>query len=257
MERVVNIHAPIAEDILECKFVSPADGETVSFLLKDFRAAETENAPALILYLHGALADQEQGMTAEIFENAFGKWVSEFTRLQAIYVCPQYRSGSWMGPAAETDLLEILRLLRVRYHPEKILLIGGSMGGTSVLIFASLHPQSMDGVIALCPATDMAEMYFLFPEQFDVSYGGSPIEVPAEYQKRSVCFRSSQLENIPVVIIHGAADELIPVSHSRRLASQLQGVNNRLRYVEIPAGDHNAPILYPLGKYLDFILKTP
>lgn len=147
---------PIVPGIVERRFVSSWDGSVQSFLEKDFGADASGLA---LVCLHGAIAHQDQGMTAGIYENAFGRWAEELKQRKALYVCPEYRGGSWMGPAAESDLREILRGMRSSGFQGKLLLADGSMGGTSALIFASRFPEEIDGVLALCPATDTAAMF--------------------------------------------------------------------------------------------------
>ncbi|MFM8930782.1 MAG: alpha/beta fold hydrolase, partial [Gemmataceae bacterium] len=64
---------------------------------------------------------------------------------------------SWMGPAAEADIVQILRDLRKQYSVQKILLSGGSMGGTGALTFAALHPDLIDGVVSLNGTANLVE----------------------------------------------------------------------------------------------------
>lgn len=69
----------------------------------------------MFIYLHGALSHQEQGMTARIYNGAFERWGEELARRSAVYICPEYRGNSWMGPAAEADLQDIIRMVNQRY----------------------------------------------------------------------------------------------------------------------------------------------
>jgi len=249
------LEAPLDAGITRHFFRSSFDGSSQTFLLKDFRPSETSECPLAILYLHGALAHEDQGMTCGIYGNAFGKWASEFAARQAIYLCPEYRGGSWMGPAAESDLRQIVVWLRSRYAPRKVILTGGSMGGTSALIFGARHAELLDGIIALCPASDTREMYPAFPEQFQASYGGTPEDVPEEYLERSVRIHPGKLAALPVAMVHGTADPVIPVHHSRQLAERI-GNNPWFRAIEMEGGDHDAPLSHPLPPLLDFVLKS-
>ncbi len=244
---------PIAPGIVRHSFESLLDGKKASYLVKDFRAPATRRCPLAVVYLHGAASHESQGMTRGLYGNAFGKWANEFAARQAIYLCPEYRGGSWMGPAAESDLLEIFHWLHRQHAPEKVILLGASMGGTSALIFAARHAEQLDGVIALCPASDMVEMYPSFSNPFRIAYGGSPDEVPEEYAARSVRIAPGNLAMLPLVIVHGSDDKIIPVHHSRQLVQQISA-KTRLRYLEIPGGNHDAPLFEPLPPLLDFIL---
>ncbi|MFW6155132.1 MAG: hypothetical protein ACOC95_07950 [Planctomycetota bacterium] len=44
---------------------------------------------------------------------------------------------------------------------------------------------------------------------------------------------------MPVAVVHGDRDALIPVTHARRLRDRM---GSRLEYREIPGGNHDAPL---------------
>jgi len=102
-----------------------------------------------------------------------------------IFVSPDYRAKtSWMGPKAESDLVQIIGELKAKYHPGKVFLCGGSMGGTGCLTFAVLHPELLDGVASMNGTANLVE-YKNFQEAISESYGGSKADKPEEYRKRS------------------------------------------------------------------------
>ncbi|MEJ2320192.1 MAG: prolyl oligopeptidase family serine peptidase, partial [Gemmatimonadales bacterium] len=51
---------------------------------------------------------------------------------------------------------------------------------------------------------------------------------------------AARLADIPVLIVHGEADEVVPVEESRRMAAALEEVGADVRYVELPGVGHNA-----------------
>lgn len=198
-------------------------------------------APFLVIYLHGAGSHQDQGFKSGIYENFVGPGGSAWPAV--VYVCLEYRGDSWMGPASETDMMELLRVLQGRYRPRATVLTGASMGGTSALIFASRHPDTLTGVVALSAATDTGEIYAAFGPALYASYGaegGQTAQVPQVYFDRSSRYHADQLARLPVFIAHGSADTTIPVSHARLLVEQLQARGARFQYIEIPGGDHDS-----------------
>lgn len=251
-----NISSPITQGIRQENFRSTLDGSQQTYLIVESQPTESKEPPLLVLYLHGALSHQEQGMTAGIYDNFFGRWWNWLKQRNVVYVCPEYRGNSWMGSAAEADVVELIRLMRERYHPNKVILTGGSMGGTSTLIFASRHPDMLDGVLALCPATDTAEMFARFPDHFLQSYGGPPDKLPAVYRERSSRYHAEALAQLPLVIAHGTADAMIPIHHARLLVEQLQARNARLKYIEVKDGDHDSPVKIELGECMEFLLRS-
>lgn len=234
-------------------FISPYDQTEQTYLVAEFGTQANHPVPLLVLLLHGALSHQEQGMTAEIYANAFGRLAEWMSKRHVIYICPEYRGNSWMGPAAEEDVREIFRLAQKRYQPAQTLLIGGSMGGTSALIFASRNPGLIDGILAFCPATDVTAMTARFAEHFNGSYGGPPDELPEVYQERSVRYHVGSLAHYRLAIIHGSADNVIPVEHSRELVAALRATNVTIRYHEIEGGDHDSPIIIDYLPLLDWV----
>jgi len=250
----MTIDHPIASGIEERRFVSSYDGSEQTYLEKNFGEDAPKDFQRIVIYLHGAASHQTQGMTAGIYKDAFSHWAEDLAQRKALYICPEYRGGSWMGPAAESDVKEIIQQIRERGFKGKLILAGGSMGGTSALIFASRFPEMIDGVIALCPATDPTKMYSKFSEQFELAYGGSPEEVPEVYAERSSRDFVENLSGLPVYLVHGAKDALIDVEHSRILVERFKHHGVRYQYKELPEGDHDEPIQAPLGEMLDFVL---
>ncbi|OGV67158.1 MAG: hypothetical protein A2498_02920 [Lentisphaerae bacterium RIFOXYC12_FULL_60_16] len=163
---------------------------------------------------------------------------------------PNLRGNAWMSPSARDDLHAWLDILRAEYGAEKFFFISGSMGGTSNLIYAAVHPQDVAGVVALCPATDLPGYYrwcFENPggvkdeirNAIHAAYGGSPAEQPKVYDRHSALRNASNL-TMPVVVIHGDSDPLIPVGQSRRLAESLRGKAD-FQYLELPGAGHDFP----------------
>jgi pimeloyl-ACP methyl ester carboxylesterase len=161
------------------------------------------------------------------------------------------RGNAWMGPAAVEDLRSLIVLARGQYGAEKLLFASGSMGATSNLIFARLHPEEVAGLVALCPATDLAS-YWEWCQQkaspitleiagaIQQSYGGTPTELPALYEAHSALAGAQRLK-MPLLLAHGTADDIIPVEQSRRLAEQLAEAEH-FTYLELDGGHHDSPL---------------
>lgn len=240
-------------------YISQVDGFRDRYLIE--YPAEA-NSGLLVFYLHGGLSTAEQAFCTD-YEWCFRNLRDEVIRRGGVYVSPDYRGDSWMNAAAEADMVMLISDLRERFSLERTIVTGGSMGGTSALIFAAHHPDMVDGVVAMCPATDMRQLYMdlssreeLFyrhiAKSIAAAYGGTPDQVPTEYDYRSSVKHTDKL-TMPVVVRHGDADSIIPVSHAHDLLAKLAG--EKVVYDEISGGDHDSPTVEtPWERYLGFVL---
>ena len=138
-----------------------------------------------------------------------------------IAISPDYRARtSWMGPAAEKDLLQIITELKQKYRVRRVFLTGGSMGGTAALSFAGLHPALIDGVVSMNGLANHFE-YNQFQEAIAASFGGDKQSVPEEYKKRSAEYWPEKL-NMPIAFTVGKLDSIVPPESAMRLAKVLQ-----------------------------------
>jgi len=169
-----------------------------------------------------------------------------------------------MGPLGEAGLADLIGLLKARWPNRPVYLCGGSMGGSSTLVFAAVRPELLAGAIALCPAADIAAYYRFASEHKDgvlaniaaairIHYTSDGHQLEAELRRRSALLNADRL-TMRVFIGHGAKDVLIPVDASRALAARLQQLGRPVSYVELPEGDHDAPVLQvDWNAALDFV----
>jgi len=240
----------------EVIFVSPFDGLKQSYLIKKPKSSIYHG---IAICLHGATNHQCQGMDRNIFNGTFGHIQDYFEKNNYVYVCPEYRGDSWMNNAAESDIFYLINRLKSEFKTGNVILMGGSMGGTSALIFSTRHPDIVSGVFAMCPATDMEKLYYqwIFGNQkhlaygIEIAYGGTPEHKKIEYAKRSSIKHIKKLKNKPVAIIHGNSDNLISVEHSRSFVKKAEKTGIKIFYQEIEHGDHDSPV-----KQFSFIEKA-
>ncbi len=155
-----------------------------------------------------------------------------------IFVSPDYRAKtSWMGPAAEADVVQIIAELKTRHHVNRVFIAGGSMGGTAALTFAVLHPDLVAGVCSLNGTANLVE-YEKFQEARTASYGGSKTEKPEEYQKRSAELWPEKF-TMPVAFTTGGKDEIVPPQSVLRLFEKLQQAERKVLSIHRDAGGHS------------------
>lgn len=140
------------------------------------------------------------------------------------------------GEPSEAALLEDARL-EARHlesehgvKPERLVLIGQSLGSGVAAALASrlsTEGQPPAGLVLLSPFTAIRD---LFEERVPLVPVGWAVRDPFLTRDRIGSVQS------PVLLIHGAADRLIPPSHAEKLAAQL---GDRAELVLLPERDHN------------------
>ena len=156
---------------------------------------------------------------------------------QMIFVSPDYRARtSWMGPRAETDLLQIIADVKKQHHIGRVFLTSGSMGGTAALSFAAMHPDQVSGVASMNGTANLLE-YTQFQEAIRESFGGTKAEVPAEYKRRSAEYWPERL-TMPVGITTGGRDMLVPPDSVERLAKVLKLMDRKVMLIRRDTTGH-------------------
>ncbi|MEI8248682.1 MAG: alpha/beta fold hydrolase [Lentisphaerota bacterium] len=231
------------EGIRRLNYVSDVDGHTDWVL-----ALPGENPELWIVVIHGHGSHGDQLYARQDIREL---WLPVFRDTGAGILTVNLRDNAWMGPAAASDMHDLVDWLRREYGMGKTIFASGSMGGTSNLIYAVLHPEDVNGVVARGAATDLASYYDWcvrqrmpiiqeIGEAIRISCGGTPEQQPELYRRHSVLANAGRL-TMPVFLSHGGADQLIPVEQARALADKLAGQKN-FSYCEIPGGNHDSPL---------------
>jgi pimeloyl-ACP methyl ester carboxylesterase len=214
------------------------------------------------VYIHG------HGSTAaQLFTRADIRdiWLPALRRHGLNILSVHLRGNAWMGPAAVGDLHDLLDVLRQCHGARRFILVGGSMGGSSVLAYAARRPLDIAACLAICPATDIARFAGHCRGNADkrpvfrdihaaivASYGSEPEANRDLFAAHSACRQAHRL-TMPIALAHAAGDETIPVTESRALMAAM-GDQKRCRYIEEPAGNHDSPLRL-MPSLLDWIIE--
>ena len=220
------------EDVV---FESRLDGSEQRYVLVEPPGGIVDGSCDVLVALHGHGSDRWQFVRQPRAECAETRRVAAESGM--LLVAPDYRApASWLGPAAEADLLQILDELHLRYRVRRVLLSGGSMGGTSALAFAALHPECVDGVVSLNGTANLVE-YGGFEEAIREAYGGSREERPEVYRSRSAEFFPERL-TMPVATTTGGRDSVVPPDSVQRLTGLLRDRGQRVLNLHRAEGGH-------------------
>ena len=239
----------VPEGVLQLDYVGLGGREDWALVWKPGRESAT-----WLVNLHGHGSHGDQLFTRPDIRR---DWLPLFRSAGLGILAPNLRDNAWMCPEAAADLNALLAWVRRSLGATRFVLVGGSMGGSSVLTYCALHPQDVAAAVAVCPAADLASYYAWLrrrdggihaeiADAIRTAYRGDPAQRRATYNAHSAVRNAVRL-TMPLFVGAGTRDEIIPVSQTRRLAGAL-AEEDSFAYVEAPDGDHEAPLgLLPAG----------
>jgi predicted peptidase len=120
-----------------------------------------------------------------------------------------------LGELSEKDVMNVLALMRKEFliDDQRIYLLGQSMGGAGALYLGIKHRDIWAAVGASAPAirTNLHS-----PDELE----------PARH--------------VPMILVHGDADSLVPVGNTRPWAEQMKALKMTYEYHELRGVGHNA-----------------
>jgi predicted peptidase len=121
---------------------------------------------------------------------------------------------------SEQDVMNVLDLVRKEYRidPRRIYLTGHSMGGAGTLFLGSKHADLWAAIAPVAPASFMMN------------------------ENRDQILKGIRDAGVPVVLITGDADEVVPVANTRLWAQSLRDLGLDHEYLEQPGITHGPVI---------------
>jgi len=189
----------------------------------------------LLIGLHGHGSDRWQFAKDQRDEcQAFRNFAAKYSM---IAISPDYRATtSWMGPKAEADTVQIIDALKQKYTIRHVFLIGGSMGGTSALTFAALHPEKIDAVMSMNGLANHLE-YKNFQDAIKKSFEECGTSLEEEKRHRSAKFNSDKL-TMPIAFTTGGKDESVPPDSVLELVKILKKKKCKILSIYRPETGH-------------------
>jgi acetyl esterase/lipase len=159
---------------------------------------------AVAVLVHGGFwrarygLDLEHALAADLVARGWTVWNVEYRRLGD--------GGGW--PATYDDVRAAISALPVR--ASRVVAIGHSAGGHLAVRAAADVP--LDGVVSQAGALDLYELWRRGTSDHVVRQflGGSPHDVPEAYAAAT-----PRPPDVPLLLVHGALDEDVPVAISR------------------------------------------
>jgi predicted peptidase len=133
-----------------------------------------------------------------------------------------------LGELSEKDVMNVLDIMKKDYtvDAERIYLMGHSMGGGGTWHLGLKYPDTWAGLAPIAPA--------IFRQ-------------PTELEK---------IKNMPVILVQGDKDTLVPPEGARRWAEQMKKLEMTYEYIEVPGGDHGSVVAENMPKIFEFFNKN-
>jgi predicted esterase len=225
--QVLSLEVRRPEENQRRTFLSAIDGSVQYYGLNPARPGEGDDAPALVLSVHGAA-------------------------VEAINQSGSYRAKTWANIVSPTnrrpfgfnwedwgrlDALEVLDLAQrtLRVDPSRIYLTGHSMGGHGTWHLGALYP---DRFAAIGPSAGWISFWSYRPR------GAVQAESPIRRMMMRATLPSRTMDLAPnyaslgVYVIHGADDDNVPAEQSRMMIERLSEFHRDYVYHEEPDAGH-------------------
>jgi poly(3-hydroxybutyrate) depolymerase len=200
---------------------------------------DKEKKAPLVIALHGLGGNPQQFMrTRGLTEQA--------EKRGYIVAAPMgYNERGWYGQSApkfgkkgddpenlselsEKDVMNVLGIVKKEYSvdPDRVYLMGHSMGGGGTWFLGIKHADEWAALAPIAPA--------IFSKR------------PDELEK---------IKTMPVILVQGDKDTLVPVAGARRWADQMKKLEMTYDYIEVEGGDHGSVVGQNVPKIFEFFDK--
>lgn len=132
-----------------------------------------------------------------------------------------------------------------RADPKRLAICGGSYGGYAAMMGPIVRPGLYRCAVSIAGASDLLEM--LKHERDDdedspsyrywVSLIGDPKTDAAQIKAASPRIRAAEL-GIPLLLLHGSADNIVPAAQSQLMAKALKAAGKTYEHHELPGEGH-------------------
>jgi dipeptidyl aminopeptidase/acylaminoacyl peptidase len=157
--------------------------------------------------------------------------------------------GQWGDGVMQTDVEDgVAALERAGIAaPGRACIVGASYGGYAALAGAALTPHRYRCAVSVAGVSDLGVMLAQTERQ-----SGGEDSLASDWWRASIGDRREDRDRIrsvspalladrvriPVLLIHGTDDSVVPIDQSRRMLRALESLNKDVRFVELRGDDH-------------------
>lgn len=191
---------------LEAKHGVVKDG--YNFWLYEPDGASADNAKPVVIFLHGASLCGNDLNRVKRYGTISA--IEMGRKIDAFVVAPQNPGGSWK-PSKVMDVVDWV----AEHHnidKSRVYVLGMSLGGYGAIDVAAAYPERIAAAMSFCG-------------------GGTSKTI-------------ENLNDVPLWIVHGIADNRVPISASDKVVSKMKAADpkaSRLHYDRVPGMNHSQP----------------
>jgi predicted peptidase len=140
-----------------------------------------------------------------------------------------------LAELSEKDVLTVLDMMRKEFNidDKHTYLLGHSMGGAGTLFLGSKYPSNWAAIASIAPAAFLMQ------------------------NDRKDYLGKIKNANLPVMIIQGDKDTVVPPENTRTWADSMKEMGMKYEYVEVPGGDHGTAISGGMPNIFKFFADHP
>ncbi|MGM7702381.1 alpha/beta hydrolase family protein [Pseudalkalibacillus sp. Hm43] len=236
--------------LFDTPYSKNVEAKRITYLSDDFEVAgfivkpkKIDGKLPLLIFNRGGNKEYDK-LEEKILSNYLAFWAEK----GYVVLASQYR-GNDGGEGEEefggSDINDVLNLQKVAEElpyvdSNKKVMLGISRGGMMTYL-AIKNDMDIDAAAVISGTSNLFDLYNKRGEKMKSvleELVGTPKEEKAEYEKRSSVYWADEI-NVPILIVHGAKDEQVPVEQARTLTKELKKNNKDYRFVEYPDADHS------------------
>jgi acetyl esterase/lipase len=209
-------------------------------------AARTKDSTKVILLIHGGAWNGGDKADFASYIVLLKKKLPDYAIANINYRLATQKTNHF--PAQENDVKSAIGFLykkRASYElSEKLVLLGASAGAHLALLHAYKHtdPVKIQSVISFFGPTDLTSMYSSIKNSYyqlamQVLIGGTPANNIDAFRQSSPLFFANE-RSCSTLLLHGAKDPLVPVSHSKILHDKLKAAGVKAELAIYPSEGH-------------------
>jgi len=184
----------------------------------------------LIVYLHG----YSPGYHIHAWPGLPPSLIAFAAKHGFYLVAPFGRSNTDFQGIGEQDTLRAIAEMKKRYRidEDRVILTGHSMGGMGVWTIGAHYPHLFAGLYA-CAARGDYHFWQNVKREEQPPYKRTLIDAEFGYSLLP------NLAQLPILIVHGGDDLIVPTREGRHMADALRAVNSRAIYREYKGANHH------------------